>query len=725
MAVAGLLLTHNSAPAQTAPCCPETNGVKFIALPWVNGGMDVKDSRNSIVLADDFFCNTPGPITDIHIWGSWLDDFHGTITNFWLGIYNDVPAGTNTTGGPTPSHPGTNLLWQQSFLPYQFCESSNGPASETFYNPTNGMTMGGDYTVYYYCFYPTNPFVQQGQPNSPTNYWLAARAQLAPDSTLYGWKTSICGYNDAAVWGTVGADGLPSGDWQSMFNPTNGQPINLAFKITTAVQPIPCVETNGVKYDQEPNVYYGYGCLEQQPPARRWPPMALGGSRTTSSAPTPAPSRTSTCGAPGSMTARCPTASPSNSTSSMMCPRTPSTRTAIRAPTSSGTRPSRPVPTPRASGLPTPTNLSSIPACRQLRSAPIIRSGIIASTPPTSGNTARTPRRRTYWLAAFAELPRCVTNVFGWKTTTNVQHDISVHAPWFGYNVPPPNYTGAWQPNFDSNGQPFRPRLQADDRHQLHRDHHCPQDKMVECGTNWVFDPPASASTPAARRSRRVDTLHVVTNSTALCHQVNTAYWTITNCHGAVLKVCCQTVTVHDTTPPVLYCTNLVLACGDYSYTNPPPAYDACCGTNVTVTLVGSLHQFQLRPDDLPDLAGHGLLHQQRPMHRGWSTSWRGWATTWWCPMPMPTSRATAATLIPSTSAAYGLSNWRYQQVYDTSQFGAVPAGGAYITALAFRVDAGWSAFAATLPSVQINLSTTLKAPDGLSTTFANNVGGG
>ena len=119
--------------------------MKFIALPQVNGGMDVKDSRNSIVLADDFFCDTPGPITDIHIWGSWLSDYHGTITNFWLGIYDDVPAGTNSTGGPTPSHPGTNLLWSQSFPPGPPEGFGRAPlfhGSETFYNPTNQTYHG-------------------------------------------------------------------------------------------------------------------------------------------------------------------------------------------------------------------------------------------------------------------------------------------------------------------------------------------------------------------------------------------------------------------------------------------------------------------------------------------------------------------------------------------------------------------------------------------------------
>src|SRR5262245_22914611 len=92
--------------------CYETNGVKFIRPPQIDGGLDVRASRQNIVLADDFICTNPGPVTDIHVWGSWLSDPHGTITNFWLGIYNDVPAVTNAAGQIiVPSRPGTNLLW--------------------------------------------------------------------------------------------------------------------------------------------------------------------------------------------------------------------------------------------------------------------------------------------------------------------------------------------------------------------------------------------------------------------------------------------------------------------------------------------------------------------------------------------------------------------------------------------------------------------------------------
>src|SRR5262245_55041940 len=153
--VSVLALAAARSPAQTIPCI-ETNGVKFILPPQNFGGFDVKDSRDRIVLADDFFCNTTGPITDIHIWGSWLGDNHGTITNFWIGIYDDVPAVTNAAGGFVSwSHPGTNLLWQQNFALGQFSESIFTNADEYFFNPTNNTIIGGDQLVWYYCFYPT------------------------------------------------------------------------------------------------------------------------------------------------------------------------------------------------------------------------------------------------------------------------------------------------------------------------------------------------------------------------------------------------------------------------------------------------------------------------------------------------------------------------------------------------------------------------------------------
>jgi|ERR1043166_2837443 hypothetical protein len=66
----------------------------------------------------------------------------------------------------------------------------------------------------------------------------------------------------------------------------------------------------------------------------------------------------------------------------------------------------------------------------------------------------------------------------------------------------------------------------------------------------------------------------------------------------------------------------------------------------------------------------------------------------------------------------------RSQQVYGASQFSSIAQGGGWIDAILFRVDAGsYLGAAATATNIQINLSTTTKAPDGLSPTFAQNVG--
>jgi hypothetical protein len=66
----------------------------------------------------------------------------------------------------------------------------------------------------------------------------------------------------------------------------------------------------------------------------------------------------------------------------------------------------------------------------------------------------------------------------------------------------------------------------------------------------------------------------------------------------------------------------------------------------------------------------------------------------------------------------------RYQQVYGSGAFGT-PSVPLLITQIAFRPDTGDSGapFASTLANVRINLSTTSRAVDDLSTTFANNVG--
>jgi hypothetical protein len=67
--------------------------------------------------------------------------------------------------------------------------------------------------------------------------------------------------------------------------------------------------------------------------------------------------------------------------------------------------------------------------------------------------------------------------------------------------------------------------------------------------------------------------------------------------------------------------------------------------------------------------------------------------------------------------------NLRYQQVYDASQFAKMPAGGAYLTHVFLRPDCNFHFGGVTYTNLQVNLSTTSKAPDQLSSVFSENVG--
>lgn len=66
----------------------------------------------------------------------------------------------------------------------------------------------------------------------------------------------------------------------------------------------------------------------------------------------------------------------------------------------------------------------------------------------------------------------------------------------------------------------------------------------------------------------------------------------------------------------------------------------------------------------------------------------------------------------------------RYQQVYGASEFSAVNPNGGFINQILFRADShNTHTIMSTIGNIEIDLTTTAKPPDGLSTTFANNVG--
>src|SRR5580765_1333470 len=78
----------------------------------------------------------------------------------------------------------------------------------------------------------------------------------------------------------------------------------------------------------------------------------------------------------------------------------------------------------------------------------------------------------------------------------------------------------------------------------------CAPDKTVECGTNWVFDPPTLIDLCGCGTNYTLTILSTTTSaSTGPCLVRAEQVWQVADCGGTV-SVCTQAVTIKDTTPP-------------------------------------------------------------------------------------------------------------------------------------------------------------------------------
>jgi len=82
-------------------------------------------------------------------------------------------------------------------------------------------------------------------------------------------------------------------------------------------------------------------------------------------------------------------------------------------------------------------------------------------------------------------------------------------------------------------------------------------------------------------------------------------------------------------------------------------------------------------------------------------------------------------TTTPFGSFVDGMPSMRYQQIYSSPFFGAaLPEEGAMLTRISFRMDEMFGRdFQETVENVQINVSTTQKTPQSLSSVYSENVG--
>ena len=232
--VAGLVMlaTATGARAHWSPGDP----AKFEQLPELisltNLSVRATDPK---ILADDFPCTQKGPVTGIHVWGSWYGDLTPDLANlsFRLSIFADVTAAENPSGY---SKPGAEL-WAQTFDSAYYTQSVYMESSSLMFDPNTGQFLADYHTwVYEYNFGvdAATAFVQQGTTTAPEVYWLGVSAILSGNDAdkIFGWRNSDQPWNDTAVYGHLSA-GAPVGDWAPILIPgVPDRPIDLAFVIT-------------------------------------------------------------------------------------------------------------------------------------------------------------------------------------------------------------------------------------------------------------------------------------------------------------------------------------------------------------------------------------------------------------------------------------------------------------------------------------------------------------
>jgi hypothetical protein len=216
--------------------------LKWLQIPEQGQeGVDVNNTDHT--LADDFQCTASGPITDIHIWGSFLGDNlpeegPGGLT-FDISIWSDVPVGP---GNPVPhSHPGQKL-WQMTFTPGQYSAGHilQVIPGEWWHDPgTQNWVPNADQNIYQFDFYPPKgeAFVQE----EGTIYWLAVKYRYQGSSQWtgkFGWKTTPQPWNDDACYqnpaSPVGWTDLiyqPPHPWWNAPDPLY-RSVNLAFALS-------------------------------------------------------------------------------------------------------------------------------------------------------------------------------------------------------------------------------------------------------------------------------------------------------------------------------------------------------------------------------------------------------------------------------------------------------------------------------------------------------------
>ncbi len=183
----------------------EQQSYKWIQPPDLDvTGIDI-NATYPYILADDFLCTRPGPITTIWVWGSWQNDWlpfgdSPRAVDFILSFHKDIPDSLSPTGYSMPGDPE----WVHNFVPAEITVQvwASG-IREGWMDPPDLYFFPGDSICWLYKFDidPALAFYQEGTEADPVVYWLDVQAVPHDPDAIFGWKTSWQHWNDDAVWG--------------------------------------------------------------------------------------------------------------------------------------------------------------------------------------------------------------------------------------------------------------------------------------------------------------------------------------------------------------------------------------------------------------------------------------------------------------------------------------------------------------------------------------------
>ena len=237
LTVAGPTYKWNQPPVNAAP---ENVFYGWNEMSWYAGPQ---------IVADDWVCMGPDPVTDLHWWGSYLN-WTGTqpppVTPmaFDIAIWTDVPAGVDRPY----SHPG-QVIWKIR------CTNFTSSFVGWDYDPRTGRYEA----CYRYDQFllPQEYFYQAGGPITSI-FWVSISAVYSPGAPVehpWGWKTrprdpaSLAPDDAVVIWmptapveGSQFMEGLPI-EWPE------GQSWDMAFELGT-------VQGQAFKWSQWPMGYY-------------------------------------------------------------------------------------------------------------------------------------------------------------------------------------------------------------------------------------------------------------------------------------------------------------------------------------------------------------------------------------------------------------------------------------------------------------------------------------